>query len=89
MITVNVFAPDAIDAQLVSDHIGQYLSNTGFNDVTVDRTCAPHISEPSTQSEALQAIRKLNPGLFSMPVTVSPEVGQWGSVEYPDGPESD
>lgn len=88
MITVSVFAPDAIDSQLVSDHIGQYLMNTGFSDVTVDRSAAPHISEPSSQSEALQVIRNLNPGIFAMPVTITPEVGAWQGMDYPDGPES-
>ncbi len=87
MVEVSVFAQDAIQGQLVADHIGQYLSNTGFSNVNVDRSSAGHIPEPSSQSDALQAIRNLNPELFDMPVNITPEVGATGGgVNYPDGP---
>lgn len=89
MIEISVFANDAINAQLVSDHIGQYLNTTGFTNVTVDRGAAPHIAEPSTQSEALQAIRNLNPGLFSSAITIMPEIMGSNGLDYPDGPETD
>lgn len=89
MIEISVYAPDAINAQLVSDHIGQYLSNTGFTNVTVDRGAAPHIAEPTTQSEALQAIRSLNPGLFNAAISIMPDIGSSVGLDFPDGPESD
>lgn len=88
MIGISVFGNDAIQAQLVADHVGQYLSNTGFTDVTTDRSLAPHIPEPNSQSEALQAIRNLNPELFNVPVTITPEMSAGnGGMDYPDGPE--
>ena len=87
MIGISVFGEDAIQTQLVADHLGQYMSNTGFTNVTVDRSMASHIPEPSSQSEALQAIRNLNPELFDTMITITSEISETGGPEYPDGPE--
>lgn len=89
-VNIIVEASSITDSQLVSHHIAQYMQTTGFNDVTVSQADPLQFPEPSSQSEALQAIRRLNPALFDMPVTIEPSVyGSSGALEMPDGPSDE
>lgn len=91
-INITVESNNITSSQLVSHHIGQYLMSTGFTDVNISQADPLTFAEPSTQSEAAQAIRSLNPGLFDTFVNIDPAVFDWGGgggTEMPDGPDSE
>ncbi len=90
-INITVQASNQTDAQLVSHHIGQYLTATGFTDVTVLPTEPMKFQEHTNQNETLSAISRLNPQLLGYQVNIDPCVqGQWGgNPTMPDGPDED
>lgn len=90
-INITVASNNITNSQLVAHHVGQYLQGTGFTDVNVSQADPLTFPEPSTQSEAVQAIRNLNPGLFDTYVNIDPVVFDWGpgNTEVPDGPDSE
>lgn len=83
-INITVEASTITDAQLVGHHISQYLQSTGFTDVNVSQNEPQQFPDPSSQSEAIQAIRRLNPDLLATPVNIDCGVFQWGPDSTPD-----
>ncbi len=91
-VNITVEATNITDAQLVAHHIGQYMIGTGFTDVTINQEDPLQFSEPTSQSDAIQTIRRLNPGLFDSSVNIDSSVYSWGgsgTPEMPDGPDGD
>lgn len=89
-INITVEGPNITDCQLVAHHVGQYLQGTGFTDVTISQEDPLQFAEPSSQSDALQAIRRLNPGLFDAPINIDASVWSYGAgmPQIPDEPEA-
>lgn len=86
-INITVEASNITDAQLVGHHINQYLQSTGFTGVSMSQSEPQQFQDPTTQSEAVQAIRRLNPSLFAASVNIDCNVFQWGPENNAD-PES-
>lgn len=88
-VSITVEASNQSDVELISNQISTCLTGVGFTDVSVFQTFTPQYKEPTSQEAAVQAIHRLNPQLFSTPISISGCVGSFTSVQMPDGPDED